>query len=229
MNCSDYQAQILDDSSCVDRDAALHAHVQSCPNCYNAWKESVLTEKLQVMAQVPAMSEGFAERLQQKVAEKAQQQAAEKAKPKKTARANQPWFAYSGIAAAFLMVGLFLQPMLATDKVNAPFSNQMTKVSVLPNQFETVNVMLNSAQQYDQAELSISVSGAVRFDPNDSIQTVSWQTGLKQGKNILPIPVYLLNEQGGKLTIKMKTATGFKQVEIDVDAMKAPAKQETFL
>jgi len=229
MNCSDYQAQILDDSSCVDRDAALHAHVQSCPNCYNAWKESVLTEKLQVMAQAPAMSEGFAERLQQKVAEKAQQQAAEKAKPKKTARVSQPWFAYSGIAAAFLMVGLFLQPMLGMDKGNAPFSNQKTKVSVLPNQFETVNVMLNSAQQYDQAELSISVSGAVRFDPNDSIQTVSWQTGLKQGKNILPIPVYLLNEQGGKLTIKMKTATGFKQVEIDVDAMKAPAKQETFL
>lgn len=228
MTCNEYQKQIQADPNCVDLKQDVHAHVQGCSDCHEVWKEVSLASQLKALSQVPEMSAGFAERLQQKMEEKAEQLAQqEQASHDKE---KQPWLAYSGVAAMFLLVGLFLQPMLgAMNDGGAEASRVLTKVSVMPQRFETIDVMLDSYRDYEQAELAISVSGAVRFDPNDSIQTVSWQTALKQGKNVLPVPVYLLNAQGGKLTITMKADSGYKEMEIEINALAEKANGERYL
>jgi len=215
MNCTQCQTVIDKDLQLALQDVDINMHLQECESCKDAWKEKLLKDQFKSMSDIPAMSDDFSQVLEVRI-----QKRADEIEGQQNAQ-NQPWFTYAGIAAAFMLVGILLQPLAGITPDYSPFAAPRTMVSITPNQLETVQIMLNSAQDYQDAELAITVTGAVRFDPDNSVQTVSWQTSLKQGKNVLPVPVYLANNKGGQIVIKMKTQTGFKQTYIDVAALDA--------
>lgn len=227
MNCNDCQNVLQQHDFSQRLPLPVSAHLRMCSECASQAKDFQLKIGFDGLSHVPPISLDFNQRLSQKLAD-AELDGQSELTASSASSIN--WLSYAAVAGAFMLFGMLLQPNI--QRISQPAQSvyqAVTKVEVLTQRQQVVNILLNSRKEYAQAELSISVSGALRFEEQDSIQTVAWSTPLKQGRNILPLPVYLLNNSGGQITINMKAESGFKQVTIDVAALKAATAQETFL
>lgn len=213
----------------VQQDKALMQHLQVCTDCQLVYQDLIVKQGLAGLAEVPP-APNLVARIEQSIVEQQQQNTV-----KPTASENNTIsksFMYS-TAAACLVVGMLLGPLFGGlweyDSGQKQAPAYLTQVDVTTGQMQTVNVMLTSAKAYRAAQLSVSMTGAARFDPQQTVQTIAWQTELKQGKNVLPLPVFLQNSDGGEIIITMKTDQGSKEVRVRVNAKARPLSREQYL
>jgi len=180
--------------------AQLREHMQSCAQCRVHWQEQALEQWLPevLVAPVPAQ-------LQSRIL-------AGVAASQPATRSGYKWPAAMAVAASlFLMI--LLGPL-----ANYQSGPQVQLVEVTIGQLDQVQLLVASAQDYDGANMTVSMSEGMTLDAAGRVSEFSMQTSLRAGKNMLALPVYLLHEEGGRIEVQFSLGDGTKKIQLDVKA-----------
>jgi len=179
----------------------LRQHLQSCLSCQKFWQdqayETCLPEVLNV--KVPPNL-------------KANVMAAVAA-----SQTNETQKSYKWPASLAVAVSLFLMILLGPFKGNQLDSN-IQVVEVRVGQIEQVQLLVASAQDYQGANISVSMSAGMSLDVAGQVNEFNWKAPLHKGDNLLALPIYLMSENGGVVKVEFSSEEGTKQVELNVRA-----------
>lgn len=179
----------------------LRQHLKSCESCQKFWQDQAydiyVPEVLNVKA--PPHLKG---NIMAAVAA-----SHEGATPQK-----YKWSTVMAVAASLLLMillGRFQSPQLDTNI-------QVVEVSV--GQIEQVQLLVASAQDYQGANISVSMSPGMSLDVAGQVSEFNWQAPLHKGDNLLALPIYLMHEEGGVVKVEFSSEQGTKQVQLNVKA-----------
>ncbi|WP_111642277.1 hypothetical protein [Marinimicrobium alkaliphilum] len=209
MNCVDAKSRLdtASDPQALAADQALVAHLRDCANCRDYAEELRLTRLLRALP-APPPSEGFADR--------ALAQAWDAAQPR-TERSSAP-YAWGGLAASVLLAAvLFTQ--IGGDGPLAPEAPlpDIQVVQMAPNEVRPVNVRLVSKEALPEATITIRLDRNLALDGYPDTDTLSWQTALAAGTNELALPLHLLGDERGEVTIEIQSGSSRRHMKLAVE------------
>jgi hypothetical protein len=95
----------------------------------------------------------------------------------------------TAMAAAIVMIILV---GAAVWRAHPPAANDvMAQVSLTPLQSKTVNLLIDSSDNRKDATITITLADNLELEGFPGDHTVEWETALKQGKNLLSLPLRL--------------------------------------
>ncbi|MDH3531278.1 MAG: hypothetical protein OEO82_00030 [Gammaproteobacteria bacterium] len=115
-------------------------------------------------------------------------------------RQRNRWLA-TGFGAA-LAAGLALWMIGATFLTSPELPDVDTAIPGITMALEeprTVNLVFSSATRLDAAMLTVSLPAGVELAGFPGQSEISWETSLKEGKNVLPLTLIALTPAGGEL------------------------------
>lgn len=210
MNCQQIHAQLddfLDSQLSTEQQQRFQAHLTGCSQCRDSVKQAETIQQALTELPTPAMRPGFA------------QQAMQRATGKRHHRRGFVIGFSSALAAAlalFVVTGGLL-PTLNT-------STSLAVVTVSVQSVHTVNLAFDSARDVEQATLTIALPDDIELAGYPGLKQLTWQIGLKQGRNILPLPIKALAQNNGVLQarIEINGKTKSFQTPIQVNNQKQP-------
>ncbi len=224
MNCQqiltmidDYLDGYLDKNQHVEFDR----HVLECKSCQRELSQAqhILDEIKSIP--VPAMSPGFTQRAI-KNAVQAQD------------RPQRRGFVmgFGSAIAAGLVLALVVGGLLPTAQVPTPSAPQVAshtpdsivEISLSVEKVQMVNLVFDSTQAVAGAELSISLPEHVELSGYPGQQVLAWSTDLKQGRNVLSLPIKGLFNASGELVANINANGKIKavRIQLQVDDAKIP-------
>lgn len=236
MQCTEIHNLIddyLDSQLDGDVQAAMAAHLEQCASCRQRVRdEKVLREALRNIP-VPAPSAGFAAR--------ALRRAAEVNSINRQSRHRRAFA--SGFAAAMVGVGVLLfvtginnpdgetgvtQSQLAENgpQSSAPVEHDAQAIPQLPEVtialLETRHVKLafNSTEPESHVRISLALPEHVELEGYAGKREIAWYTDLKQGENVLTLPLLARNEKGGEFIARIEYGTTRQELRIKLNVGK---------
>jgi hypothetical protein len=104
---------------------------------------------------------------------------------------------------------------------------QMVEVSV--GQLEQVQLLVASAQDYDAANITVSLSKGMSLDAAGKVSKFTLQSALRKGKNMLALPILLMHEDGGVIQVEFSAGQGSKKMQLNVKAKPTVNKKPVLL
>jgi anti-sigma factor RsiW len=222
MDCQQFQEHMddyLDGSLALDDEADLHAHLDGCNHCREELQRAQALMEALRQVRVPPMSPGFAQRAIRQAVEQGN-------KPHK--RAFVAGFSSALVAgvALLLVVGVFLPGGKGTVPSG---TDAIAEVAISLETPQTVNLAFDVAHAMNDATLSISLPENVEVVGFPGLRQLSWQASLKQGRNILPLPLKGTANANGELLASIEQNGKKKTVRIQVRVEKqlAPHAETT--
>ena len=181
----------------------LRQHLVSCQTCRTQWQEQALQQWLPEILETQVPMD-----LQANILAAVASSKADKA----------PSYKWPG--AMMLAASLFVMILLGPFKgFQSEPAIQVVQVSV--GQVEQVQLVVAAAQDYQGANISVSMSPGMSLDTAGKVSQFNWQTSLRKGDNLLALPIYLMHEDGGMVKVEFSSEQGTKQIQLKVQA-KSP-------
>jgi len=95
-----------------------------------------------------------------------------------------------------------------------------SSISTIKNQPSQVNFLVYSEQIIDNVTFTVSVPAQMVLYGYNGRNTLSWSGKLKQGKNLLTVPVMALSEQNGVLVMKITHKNAIKEYRVAVNVQQ---------
>lgn len=207
MKCIDAQRQLQHLGLHQQPGALLHEHLESCLDCLAFYQDHRLQEQLQTFV-VPEPRTGF---LEQALHE------ASLSKPGK----SRNWTWPASLAVSLLLVGLLLTSWLPQNTGQyldeSPTAMSLEKGFSYEKQVQEVRILIVSDQDYSDAEISIVLAENLHLQGYASQRELTWTTRLKEGNNLLTLPIQILNE-GGKLQVSSRLGQETHELSLALQA-----------
>ncbi|NOZ37780.1 MAG: hypothetical protein GXP11_06905 [Gammaproteobacteria bacterium] len=214
MNCHDihnYCDAYLDHELSDTQKQALEAHLESCPACQHYVQQAQTIRDALTKLKAPAMRPAFAE------------QAFNKARQQKATVAKTKRFTGTGLALAASLalagiVGVFMHQPGST--VSEP-----TAITLSLQQAKDISLVFNAKEDLDKVTISIELSDNLTLDGYAGKRTVSWNTPLQKGKNVLSLPIIATQSGNGTLIARLRLGNQDKIFRIRVNARQNGSTQ----
>jgi hypothetical protein len=111
------------------------------------------------------------------------------------------------------MIGGFLQndPSLPTDDTT------IAGVSITMEQPRTINLVFASAVALDSATLTVTLPDGIELEGFPGQRELTWETSLKEGRNLLPLTLVALTPAGGELLARLEHEDRDRTFRLRVD------------
>jgi len=209
MKCIDAQRQLQHLTLDQQPGGLLREHLAECSDCLTFYQDHRLQEHLQSFA-VPEPRAGFLDQAIQKASQK-----------QETTSRNWAW--PTSLAASLLLVGLMLITWLPnhTEQLNpsSPVAITLEDTSSSEQQVQEVRILIVSDQDYSDAEISIALTESLALHGYADQRELTWTTALKEGNNLLTLPIQILN-QGGQLQVSSRMGQQTHQVSIPLQTSR---------
>ena len=121
-----------------------------------------------------------------------------------TSRANQrpfirvPGRIAAGIAASLAMLTLIF--VFSESKI----TDQDNAVVLLGDEIKVIKVAIDSAHAIDDVRMTIDISGNLEISGYADQRKISWNADLKQGTNVIALPISALARGDGEITTRVE-------------------------
>jgi len=216
MNCHDIHNHCdtyLDHEMSDTQKRALEAHLESCPACRHYMQQAQDIRDALTKLQAPAMRPDFAV------------QAFNKVRQQNTAVAGSKRFTGTGLALAASLalagiVGVFIYQPNSMEPQPEPNAIQISM-----QQPKSISVVFNAKEDLDQVTISIELSDNLALDGYAGKRTVSWNTPLQKGKNMLSLPIIATQSGNGTVIARLRLGDQDKTFRIHVDVRQNGSTQ----
>ena len=90
-------------------------------------------------------------------------------------------------------------------------------VTIAMEQEHTVRLVFSSAQALDSAMLTVSLPDGIELAGFPGQREITWETSLKEGKNLLPLTLIALTPAGGELLARLEHKDRNRTFRLRVD------------
>ena len=165
---------------------ACEAHLAGCAECREVASDKSLSDLLSAVSdtEVPF---GLEERIFSKAL----------GVTSTPAKRTVTWL-YATAASVLLVIALTV-----FNVVTAP-PPAVSDVTMTVDEVKPIRFMLSSASALPDAQIKIAMSDNVAMAGFDSVRELSWFTTIKQGDNLLVLPVQLLQPTKGKIELRLE-------------------------
>ena len=211
MNCYEFE-QWLDDY--LDRDlgpeqvVAMETHLQDCAHCQKRINdERELRAALRGLP-APETSPAFFQHALQQVIYR-----------RRIQKSKRIGFALAaGLILSISVNALFIiNGRSPVSNQSADMSTQNPVVQIAINEKRDVRLVFNAATELDAAQVTLRLPEQVRVAGYPERQQLSWATRLKQGKNLLVLPVSAQRFGHGRLVAEIEHDGNTKTFTIDLE------------
>lgn len=203
MKCIDAQRQLQHLTLDQQPGELLSEHLAECSDCLTFYQDHRVQEHLQNFA-VPEPQAGFLEQAMEKASQNTQ-----------TTTRNWAWPA--SLAASLLLVGLMFTAWLPDNpeqlNPSSPVAISLEGASPSGQQVQEIKILIVSDQDYSDAEISIALTENLSLQGYADQRELTWTTALKEGNNLLTLPIQILN-QGGHLQVSSRLGQQTHEVSI---------------
>ncbi len=210
MNCQHIHTQLddfLDGQLNAEQQQQFQAHLTSCSSCHESVTEAQTVQSALTELPTPAMRPGFAQQAMQRTVGKRHQR--------------------RGVAIGFssaLMAGLALFVVSGGLLPTLNSTTSLPDVAISVQSVQTINLAFDSVNYVESATLTIALPDHIEFVGYPGLKQLTWQTSLKQGRNVLPLPIKALNQNNAVLqaSIEINGKTKSFQTPIHVNKHRQP-------
>lgn len=121
----------------------------------------------------------------------------------------------SAIAAGLAL--WIMSSVLMTAPTVSPPGTEIPGISIALEQEKTVNLVFASASALDSATLTVVLPEGIELAGFPGQREISWETSLKEGKNLLPLKLIALTPTGGELLARLQHNDRDKEFRLRVD------------
>jgi hypothetical protein len=125
----------------------------------------------------------------------------------------------AGLAAAAAIAVAAVLLMLPMNRELGPTA--VPGVTLSLNETRNLNIALDSPVALANAEIRVVLNGAIELAGFDGQKELRWFADLDAGVNQLTLPVTVLGESGGQLTVEVQHADKRRMFVIDVKTSDA--------
>ena len=114
---------------------------------------------------------------------------------------------FGGAVAAGLAVWLISGMLMTTPLTSATTESMSAAIPGITMTLEeprTVNLVFASATALDSATLTVSLPAGIELAGFPGQSEISWETNLKEGRNLLPLKLIALTPVGGELLARLE-------------------------
>jgi len=182
----------------------VETHIGECESCHTAVAGA--REIQEALRQIPAppMRPGFAS------------QAIKHAVNQQSHHRRGFIAGFSTALAASLVLALFIGGLLP-DMEQSPESATTPAVIISMQQPQTVNLVFDVATAMENATLSIVLPDSVEVVGFPGQHTITWQTSLQAGRNILPLPLKGIMHSNSTLVASIEQDGKKKSIRIPIE------------
>ncbi len=202
---------------------ALQAHAAVCPACSELWEDELRLQNGIMAQNIPSPNADFESRIRSA--------ALAQATPQRSGFSKTPLWASS--IAAVLALGIFIgmqigpaDPGLPGDDL-AETSDQGTSepASRIQSSAEvkTVRLAFNSRRAMENVTLTLEMPPNAELAPFPGRQTISWKVDLKEGDNVLALPINVLFPGSGELVAHLDDGTRRKTFSTAIPGNTGPS------
>lgn len=202
---------------------ALQGHASDCPDCSELWEDERRLQKGLRAENIPEPSADFESRVRAA--------ALANGAPRQSGLTKASLWASS--IAAVLALGIFIgmeigpaDPELpGGDLAESPDQSKTAPASEAQDSSEvrTVRLAFNSRKSMENVTLTLELPPHAELAPFPGRQTISWKVNLKEGDNVLALPINVLFPGSGELVAHLDDGTRRKTFNMAIPADKEPA------
>ena len=217
MNCQDFTKNLdnyLDDALEASQRSTADHHLANCEHCQAQLKHAQTLQSALKNITPPPMSPGFA----QKAIRHASGQ-----QPKHTQHHRRGFVAgFSSAIAAGLVLALVVGGLLPTQQPTEQPVQVATTQAPTPEiilsveEVQMVNVVFDSSQAVAGAQLSLTLPPHVELSGYPGKHNLAWSSDLKQGRNVLTLPLRGLSKANGELIAQINSNGKIKSIRIQL-------------
>jgi hypothetical protein len=122
-----------------------------------------------------------------------------------------------GAAIAATIAAWLIGGMLLNDPQVPAADAAIPGVTIALAEPRTVNLVFASARALDSATLTVSLPDGVELEGFPGQREITWQTSLKEGKNLLPLTLVALTPAGGELLAHLEHEDRDRTFRLHVD------------
>jgi hypothetical protein len=182
-------------------------HLQACDNCA-AYAEDVEFDHLLRKLPVLPASEGFTDR--------ALQQAWLQRENSVDSRGSKQVKATALAASLILATSVALFSLLSDKQAVPGLLSQQAEYS-MPMPVTQIELLMVSATDLPEAMITLRMDENVSLDGYANYRELSWPTDLTAGNNQLTLPVQLLNNHSGDITVHVESNGAASELQFTVD------------
>lgn len=186
---------------------ALQAHASVCPDCSELWEDERRLQKGIMAQNIPAPNDDFEARVRAA--------ALSHGAPHRSTLPKTPIWATS--IAAVLALGVFIGMQIGPADVGNT-TEELAKTSgkdtTLPAseplstvEAKTVRLAFHSRRAMENVTLTLEMPPNAELAPFPGRQTISWKVNLKEGDNVLALPINVLFPGSGELVAHLDDGT----------------------
>jgi hypothetical protein len=117
----------------------------------------------------------------------------------------------AGLAIFVIMTMFMTTPQLPEAEPSIP------GVTIAMEQERTVRLVFSSAEALDSATLTVSLPDGIELAGFPGQREITWETSLKEGKNLLPLTLIALTPTGGELLARLEHKDRDRTFRLRVD------------
>ena len=135
-----------------------------------------------------------------------------------TRRQRNRWLltGFGSAIAAGLAIWVVTAMLMTTPQV-PDVEPSMPGVSIALEQEHTVRLVFASATALDSAVLTVSLPDGIELAGFPGQREISWETSLREGKNLLPLTLIALTPAGGELLARLEHKDRNRTFRLRVD------------
>lgn len=127
-----------------------------------------------------------------------------------------------GAVAATLAFLIVTSGQLGAPVVGEPPASGIPAVTMTLAEPRTVNLVFSAATALENAQLTIELPPGVELYGFPGRATVSWQTSLAPGQNLLPLRLLASGPQGGELLARLQHGDDDREFRVRITVMPEP-------
>ena len=217
MNCQEFTNNLddyLDDALDASHRSAADHHLADCEDCQTRLAQAQTIQSALKNITPPPMSPGFAQRA---IRQASKQQPSHQHHHRRGFITGFSSAIAAGLVLA-LFVGGFLPTQQPTDQTMQVATTQVPTPEIVLSveEVQMVNVVFDSSQAVAGAELSLTLPPHVELSGYPGKQNLAWTSDLKQGRNVLTLPIRALSEADGELIAQINSNGKIKSIRIQL-------------
>jgi len=215
MNCNTAHTQfddLLDGSLTLVQVELLQQHLHVCPDCRQALQQEQAFRQLMRSHPVPPASPGFAAR------------ALRCTSRQHKSRSHQGFV--KGFSSA-MAAGLVLWVAAAVFLPGTQQTESLQNVKLVLNESRTVSLVFNVPHELVDATLSMQLPAHVELVGYPGQHQLTWKTKLRQGKNVLSLPIVAHHLKPGELVSKVSYGGEEKTFRLKLQVQDLPGHQQS--
>lgn len=205
---------------------ALQAHASACPDCSELWEDERRLQKGIMAEKIPEPTADFESRVRAAALATGASRHSGLAKASLKAPLKTPLWASS--IAAVLALGIFIGMQIGPADPELPGSDlaessDQSKTEPASPEIKTVRLAFNSRRAMENVTLTLEMPPHAELAPFPGRQTISWKVNLKEGDNVLALPINVLFAGSGELVAHLDDGTRRKTFNMAIPGSTEPS------